>query len=439
MTAPSQAEARAAPAEEGPGVVLNSVSTMAGRIVGYGFGFASNILTAHRLDAVGVGILAVTFGLVEFGRALSNFTHNPSILAYHRGTSAEKAFGTSLALKLAGSVLFTAVAALAAPALADVFHVPPVAIVLASLGLVLGSFYEVGAARLEADNRMLLSNAILSVGPAVGLGAVVAFILADNFTVTTSIVSTLLAVAAMSLGFVLAWRGPWRLAFDGGTARYLLGYGSRIVATTLLTQALIWTDTLMVSALRGNTEAGVYNVVFQITFVMVTASVSIGIALLPAMSRAAGRGEDTTVEYQRATLFALVLALGLALAFVVGGRVILGVYGSEFVDGYPALLVLTAFGVAGALVVPASTLLTVHGHASAITALSLAQALLNVVLNYVLITRYGYLGAAVATSSIFVLGTLGTWWLVRHYTGALPFDRRVAREAWGALRQRLAR
>lgn len=427
------------PADQGPGVFTNSVANLLGRVAGYAFGVISGILAARHFDDVGVGILAVTFGLVEFGRALSNFTHNPSILAYHRGESAEKVFGTSLILKIVGSLLFTALAALAAPTLSGVFDVPPIAIVLASLGLALGAFYEVGAAKFEADNRMLLSNVLLSVGPAVALASAILFILAGKFTIYTSIVSTIVAVGAMSVAFVVAWRGPWRFTYDREIAGYLVRYGSRIVATTLLSQALIWTDTLMVSWLRGNAEAGVYNIVFQLTFVMVTASVSIGIALLPAMSRLGGRREETTLAYQRATILSLAIAVALGLGVVIAGRLILAIYGSAFVEGYPALLVLVVFGIAGALVVPAATLLTVEGHASALTALSFAQAVLNLVLNYWLVSAYGYFGAALATTGIFLLGTAATWWLVHHYTGALPFSRQVNAEAWTLARKALRR
>lgn len=433
------APAEPAPPAPGPGVVTNSVANMLGRIAGYVFGAVSGILAAQYFDDVGVGILAVTFGLVEFGRALSNFTHNPSILAYHRGESAEKVFGTSLWLKVIGSLLFVGLAALVAPFLANVFDVPPLAIVLASFGLVLGSFYEVGAAKFEADNRMVLSNVLLSVGPAVALGAAVLFIVAGKFTILTSILSTVLAVGAMSVAFLVAWRGPWRLVFDRKVAGYLLGYGSRIVATTLLSQALIWTDTLMVSWLRGNAEAGIYNVAFQMTFVMVTASVSIGIALLPAMSRLSGRKVETALAYQRATILSLGVALALALGLVVAGRLLLRIYGEGFVEGYAALVVLVVFGIAGALVVPAATLLTVRGHATSLTVLSFVQALVNLGLNYWLITRHGYFGAAIATTTVFVLGTLATWWLAHRYEGALPFSRAVNAEAWALLRRSLRR
>jgi O-antigen/teichoic acid export membrane protein len=451
MAAPSASDATATPVAtgaelapplpepDGPSVMENSAVNVLGLLLANGLSAVGGLVTAIFLGATNVGVLAVVFGLVEFGRSLSSFTHNPSILEYHRNPDPGRVFGTSLILKLVGSTLFVALAAVLDAPLAALFKLPPWTLTLTSVVILLGAFNEIGTARLEAEHRVVRRNLILALGPAVGLLAVLAFILAGRYDLYAAIVTSLVGTAVMGLAFAMAWPRPWRFRFDRDVARYLVGYGSRIVVTGVLAQALIWTDTLMISHYMDNEAAGVYNIAFQLTFVMVVASVSVGTALLPAMSQLAGRGESTALAYQRGTLLSLALSVLLALAYVVAGRLLLSFYGAEFASGYVPLLVLTVFGIAGALAVPAASTLTVHGHAGTLTLISLGQALLNVVLNYVFIQSMGTTGAALATTSVFVLGTLLTWIVVKRVTGAWPLSVEVWREARLLVRAKMGR
>lgn len=442
---PEAADAAATEAEvarlprDGPSVMGNSAVNLVGLLLANGLSALGGLVTARVLGAEAVGILAVAFGLVEFGRSLSNFTHNPSILAYHRDPDVGRVFGTSLVLKVAGSTLFIALAAALDPFAVRAFDLPPWALTLTSTVIVLGSFPEIGAARLEAEHKVVQRNLLLVTGPAVGMLAVLLFILAGAYGVYAAILTSLVGTVAMSVAFAAAWPRPWGFRYDRKVAGYLFGYGSRIVASGILAQALIWTDTLMISYLLGHEAAGVYNVVFQLTFVMVVASVSIGTALLPAMSQLAGRGESTDLSYQRGSLLSLGVSIPVALAYVLAGPFFLGLYGGEFQDGYASLLILTVFGLAGALAVPAASALTVHGRAGLLTLISLGQALLNVPANYVLIQVWGITGAALATTTVFVAGTLLLWYAVRRTTGAWPFSRAVFGEARDLVRAKMGR
>lgn len=441
---PGESEARSAAdarreARSGPGIFSNSLINIVGLVTISSMGAIGGLVTARVLGREGVGILAVTWGFVEFGRAITSCTHVPSILQYHRGRDESLVFGTSLAVKIVLSTFFFAIIIVSAPVLAGMFHVPTVAILLASTVLLVGSFFEVGAARLEAVNRMVRSNTILASGSVVGLTAVLLLALSGGLDVLTSIYTTLLANATMSIGAaVVAYRGL-RLRIEAKLGLEMTRYGLRIVAAALLTQGLIWTDTLMVSRILGNEATGVYQVVFQLTYVMVTASTAMAVALVPALSDLVGRGEDTSHGYQRGTLIALTLSSLVAIVYLVFGRLILGLYGPEFDEGYTSLLVLTLFGVAASLAVPAASMLTVHGHATLLTTLSFMQLLLNIPLNWILIHEIGISGAATATTTVFVAGTIVTWWAVRRATGAWPFSRAVFAEGLAYARARLRR
>lgn len=417
-------------ASDRPGIFENSALNVGALALASAVGAISGIITVRTLGKESYGVLAVVFGLIEIGRGLTNFTHNPSILAVHRGENEGTVFGTSLVLKYAGAILCLALAFVLAPWLGPVFHVPAWAIILTSSILLVGAFQEIGTARYEAANRMLARNVFVTLGPVAGLAAVIVFLVAGEYNVLTAIVTSLVGTAVMSVAFYVHWR-PRKLRWDGGVQRYLIVYGSRLIAASFLTQALLWTDTLVISHLLGNERAGLYHIVFQLSYVMVTVSVAIGVAVLPAMSELVGRGHDTSAAYQRGTLIALLMSAGIAIFYLIAGPFILTFfYGLAPFEGYLPLAILVVFGLAASLLVPAVSLLTVHHRAGTLTIVSLAQAIINVGLCYALTLRYGIAGAAAATTIVFVLGLIVTWWLAWRITGALPLSRAALREGW---------
>src|SRR5438067_3754994 len=137
----------------GPGIFQNSLVNVLGLVGITSMGALTGLLTARTLGPEAVGMLAVAFGISEFGRAISACTHIPSIVEYHAGKHAEgTVFASSLAVKLGLSSLFILLVAAISPLVGDTFHVPPSLLVLYAIVVLMVTGFEVGAARLEAGN-----------------------------------------------------------------------------------------------------------------------------------------------------------------------------------------------------------------------------------------------------------------------------------------------
>ena len=338
-------------------------------------------------------------------------------------------FATSLVIKLVLSTIFSVVILALSPLLVAEFHLPPMTVLMASGVVLVGSFFEVGSARLEAENRMSRSNVILAVGALAGLAALAILWATGHLSIYTSIGATILANGTMSLLAIYLVRWPLKAKLDLDLAKQMTSYGLRILTTAVLTQGLLQAETLLVSHFLDNRQAGIYTVVLSLALVMVTASQAISVSILPSLSRAHGKGRDTSMGYQKGTLIALGVGLALAAFFILAGRWILSLYGPDFVEGYVPLVVLTFFGIFASLTVPATSMLNVHGRAGTQTIISLVLLVIHVSLSIVLLRRLGLLGAAIATTSVFLLGTLAAWSKVRKHTGAWPFGAQVVREA----------
>ncbi|WP_420960622.1 lipopolysaccharide biosynthesis protein [Brucella sp. IR073] len=90
------------------------------------------------------------------------------------------------------------------------------------------------------------------------------------------------------------------------------------------------------------------------------------------------------------------LALGLVLLLL--GQPLLSLFGPSFTQGYPLLFVLIVGVIARASVGPTESLLNMSGNQNVCAALYAVALCINVVLNILLIPRFGLIGAAVATA-----------------------------------------
>lgn len=161
-------------------------------------------------------------------------------------------------------------------------------------------------------------------------------------------------------------------------------------------------DILMLGALAGPEAAGIYKAAARgaelLNFGVAVVSVPLG----PVVARlyAAGEMDGLQRELRRWACVAFLPTLALALVFLYGGELFLGLFGENFVDDQArsALSILTL----GQLVLAASgavgLLLVMTGHRNVIAGIMAFIAALNVGLNAVLIPMFGVRGAAYATA-----------------------------------------
>ena len=99
-------------------------------------------------------------------------------------------------------------------------------------------------------------------------------------------------------------------------------------------------------------------------------------------------------------------SLLMAALMLLAGKPLLGLFGEEFIAGYPLLLPLLAGVVARSFVGPAESLLTMSGHQKICAAAFAATFAVNLALNLLLIPSFGLWGAAFATAIALVVETV---------------------------------
>lgn len=172
------------------------------------------------------------------------------------------------------------------------------------------------------------------------------------------------------------------------------------------------TDLLMLGVIREFSEVSVYSAALRGASQVLFVPLILNTVLAPELARAHTQGNRR--ELQRIVDLGVSARFLSTIPFVIGfvlfGRWFLWLYGEEFTAGYVPLLILTVgqFTVATLQISNQTLSMTGHQHLTA-TCIGIG-AVVNVLLNALLIPPYGMYGGAIATSVSLILSYgLATW------------------------------
>lgn len=110
-------------------------------------------------------------------------------------------------------------------------------------------------------------------------------------------------------------------------------------------------------------------------------------------------------------------SLAATLLILACGWPMLRLFGAKFVDGYSVMFILSVGMLARAAVGPGERFLTMLGHQSACIFIAACAVAANLTLCLVLIPRYGIIGAAIATSSAFLVESVLLYLFAKRLVG----------------------
>jgi len=168
------------------------------------------------------------------------------------------------------------------------------------------------------------------------------------------------------------------------------------------------TSILLLGTIKGAELVGLYTVAFRVAQLVTFALSAVNVALGPDVSSLHAQGR--TRQLQRVvTGFAwvnLLWSLSVSAVLIVFGHWILLLFGEEFALAQTALTILSVGQLMNGAMGSASLLLVMTGHErDAAVGLGIS-AVLNIILNALLIPRWGLEGAAVATASSMIAWNL---------------------------------
>jgi len=158
-------------------------------------------------------------------------------------------------------------------------------------------------------------------------------------------------------------------------------------------------DTIMLGKIRGEDEVGLYGVVIRITSVLTIIPLMTATAMFPAISRL----YNTSIDKARSiflNLIRLMMFLGMPIAFgttLIGSSLIVFIYDATYLPAaMPLKIVIWSIGIVF-LNLPMIMFLSSIERQKQATMIIGISALSNILLNLVLIPKYGMVGAAITT------------------------------------------
>lgn len=360
--------------------------------------FALAIFLARLLGPAGLGVLATVFAISSLIVLIAGLQLETQAARSGHREWAARAFVWSL---IAGAG--AAAAGLTSAFLLDFFHRPQQAVVLVAYLPFLVLEPAVGLLRgaLRAAGRPAAATGYRVLAPLLRIVTLIPLIF-DVVGTSPARIAFAFGMAEFTVflaGVRLTGAGAWiRHHPRWKDLRILMkGYSSLIViAVTWL--ILLRTDLIMVAQLVGARAAGGYHITLRLSEVVQQIYSALLVMFLPALASLRDP-DDLRIAWRSSSYVTAAILIPLLVPLAVWGDVIVGpIFGQGFVVpravyalAAAGLLIHTLSGPAGYV------LLTVERNRELVM-ISVATAILNVVLNAYFIQRWGLSGAALATS-----------------------------------------
>lgn len=186
---------------------------------------------------------------------------------------------------------------------------------------------------------------------------------------------------------------------SGINKRQLLSVSIPMLFSNSLFFVMTWTDTLMLSAFHSEDIVGVYNIALKIASLNTIALIAINSIASPKFSEiysSEGKRRFKRIV-QQTTLISWLVSLPVFLVILIFPESILKIFGQEFLVGKNALIILSVGQIVSAFAGSTMIVLNMTGREKAGRNILIVTVILNILINYILIPRYGIIGAAIAT------------------------------------------
>jgi O-antigen/teichoic acid export membrane protein len=245
-----------------------------------------------------------------------------------------------------------------------------------------------------------------------------------------ALVTAILLMVLISFYFVKRNRFFYAGDFTGKQSAYKLRSIFLVSFPMLLSNSLFfvmnWTDILMLSAFTSESLVGIYSTCVKIAAVNAVALVAINSIASPKFAEFYASKDMIGLKrfVKQTTMLNLSISMPAFLAILFLPEFLLSIFGEEFIEGVKVLLLLAAGQLFNAFCGSTMPLLNMTGKEKTGRNILFLGAVVNFALNYLLIPRFGMMGAAMATTSSTVLWNALAVFFIHKYYGFTSFPIR---------------
>jgi O-antigen/teichoic acid export membrane protein len=263
------------------------------------------------------------------------------------------------------------------------------------------SFTELHFAVFRAFERMHYDAFIKILRMLILMGAIF-YLIKNNYGLLASSLAFLATESViLIIAFFITYTRFIKISFefDYGFSKKLLKKSSLFCLSLIFSSLYMHIDIIMLSKMRSTAEVGIYSAAANMVIALIFIPLMYANSIYPVLSRFYMTSKDSLkLAYEKSFKFMLILGLPIAAGiFILSDKIILLLYGKAYIESAIALSILSGYLLLKFLnPVTGYTLMSINRQRSRLFSQGLS-ALINIILNLILIPLYGFAGAAVAT------------------------------------------
>lgn len=241
-------------------------------------------------------------------------------------------------------------------------------------------------------------------------------------------------VLSMALGSVLALRYLWKVfpkiadrqvpaVFE---TRALFRVSGPMIVASFMRHLNTWTSTLLVGFFLGTGAVATYNSAARTALLAGVVIIAFNGIFSPIISNLYQRNlmQDLDVLYKDVSRWVFTCNLVFFFGATVLARDVMSVFGPNFVDGWPVLVIIAGAQMFSASVGATGRILAMTDRQWIVMYATVGSVLLNVALNFLLVPGLGIIGSATATAIAMAAVNALTLVAVRRSLGLWPYTSR---------------
>ena len=401
-------------------LLRGSTSSLTVRVIGGGFGYLFTLIIGRVYGAEAAGIFALSFTVLQISAVLGRLGMDSAMLRFIAEYSARNGWDSVRASHkkaskavLAASLFLSVGAFFLSPNIARyIFHKESLDSYfrIISLGIVPYAFVLLNAESLRGLKKIkqyaFLQNTSNFLFASVFLGASVLIYRDIRMPIIAYTVATFISYLT---SYVL-WsretkKKPAGVLEKGINLRGMLRVSMPMLLSNSLFFIVGWTSTIMLGAMSSEKDVGIFNVSLKVASLTSITLMAVNSIAAPKFGELWGTGKIRELRgvAQKSAKMMFWASFPVLLVFFFFPSFVLGMFGSEFKVGATALVLLSIGQFVNASSGSVGQILKMTGMQDIQSKIILAASVLNVTMNYFLIPRLGFLGAAISSmcSTIF--------------------------------------
>lgn len=407
-----------------PAFVVKAFYSFGLRFSGLALQFIGSIVIARTMGVEAFGAYATAFSwAIIVGAVLPLGLDHLAVREVPRYLVEQRnRFAHGYTMALIGTILINGIFALLFFAVADV-----TGMIELETGWILGGIMALvhagtlGLAALMASVKKVVLSQLLEVSlrQCIYLGSII-FIAWLGFQITPAGLFVISIIGAIPVIVLMIWHVHKSLFKDHPKQQPLfrirMWYAAALPLLVMNLANLLQNEAglLMVSEMLGDTEAGLYRAAARGAALVLIVDAVIARLLAPMLSHSLAANDQPEVRRLLRLSALLSIGVGASICLVLGGgaNFYLGLFGEEFTAGRSVLWIFLAGYAVYFMTGAATTLLIMLGHEKSVLLVKLVTLALCLILNFILIPKYGIVGGALGTMIAFCLDKIILLWIV---------------------------